>query len=264
MAPTYWHRQTAQSPLFEDLLWSRPENKTHAGKLLIVGGNLHGFSAPAAAYKDALGAGIGECRILLPDALKKTVGKILDVGEYGPSTPSGSFAKIGLAETLEQAQWADGVLLAGDFGRNSETAILIESFLQKYSGQVSLVQDSVEYITSSHPQLPTRLNTCLVLTMAQLQRLFTAYKWPKAIRLEMPQLQLTELLHEFSLKHNLNIIVKQLDTIHVVVGGEVSSTPADASLEDNWRIKTAAFACTWWLQNPSQTFEALTTSLIAG
>ena len=41
----YWHKQTAENPLYEDVLWARPENKHGAGKLLVVGGNLHGFAA---------------------------------------------------------------------------------------------------------------------------------------------------------------------------------------------------------------------------
>jgi hypothetical protein len=134
MDRTFWQRQTADKPLFPDLLWSRPETKRTAGKLLIVGGNAHGFSAAAEAYGAAAKAGIGTARVLLPDSLQKTVGKVFAAGEYAPSTPSGSFSQQALAELLELAQWADGVLLAGDFGRNSETAILLESFAAKYQG----------------------------------------------------------------------------------------------------------------------------------
>ena len=40
----YWHKQTSSKPLFPELIWSRPENRQLAGKLLIIGGNLHGFA----------------------------------------------------------------------------------------------------------------------------------------------------------------------------------------------------------------------------
>src|SRR3982750_2547854 len=119
MDRTYWHKQTAEKPLFPDMLWSRPENKRQAGKLLVVGGNVHGFAAAATAYAEAGKAGIGTARVLLPDSLQKTVGRVLEAGEYAPSTPSGSFSQRALAELLEMASWADGTLLAGDFGRNS-------------------------------------------------------------------------------------------------------------------------------------------------
>ncbi|MGC1176527.1 MAG: hypothetical protein WA843_00490, partial [Candidatus Saccharimonadales bacterium] len=71
MDHTYWHKQTAARPLFPDLLWSRPEHKAHAGKLLIVGGNAHGFAAPAEAYSQSQRAGVGVARALLPQPVKK-------------------------------------------------------------------------------------------------------------------------------------------------------------------------------------------------
>ncbi|HXY18323.1 MAG TPA: hypothetical protein VEH48_02805, partial [Candidatus Nitrosopolaris sp.] len=134
MEDTNWLRQTPDKPLFPDLLWSRPENKRQRGKLLIVGGNSHGFAAPASAFAAAGTAGIGAARVLLPDATQKTIGTGFTDAVFAPSTPSGSFSRQALAELLENAGWADGVLLAGDFGRNSETAILLESFLDKYKG----------------------------------------------------------------------------------------------------------------------------------
>src|SRR4051812_45465462 len=130
----YWQKQAATEPLFSDLLWSRPENRAHAGKLLIVGGNAQGLAAPAAAYSAATEAGIGTARVLLPDSLQKTVGRVFEAGEYAPSTPSGSFSRNALAELLAMSNWADGVLLAGDFGRNSETAIMLEQLVAKYEG----------------------------------------------------------------------------------------------------------------------------------
>ena len=82
MDRSYWHKQTADQPLFKDLLWSRPENRAQAGKLVIIGGNLHGISAPAEAYRQAEKAGAGSVRVLLPDSLKKTVGRMIEQGEY--------------------------------------------------------------------------------------------------------------------------------------------------------------------------------------
>src|SRR5882757_7834828 len=120
MEQTYWHKQAIDKPLFPELLWSRPENKSFAGKLLIIGGNAHGFAAPAEAYVAAEKAGIGTTRILLPDSLQKTVGKLFAPAEFATSNPSGGFAQTSLAEALALSDWADGILVAGDTGRNSE------------------------------------------------------------------------------------------------------------------------------------------------
>jgi NAD(P)H-hydrate repair Nnr-like enzyme with NAD(P)H-hydrate dehydratase domain len=60
---TNWFKQRQTEPLFADLLWSRPENRLRAGKLLIIGGNKHLVAAPGNAYTAAEKAGIGSCRV---------------------------------------------------------------------------------------------------------------------------------------------------------------------------------------------------------
>lgn len=257
----YWHKQTGDKPLFPDLLWSRPENKAHAGKLLIIGGNPHSFAAVAEAYTEATKSGIGVARVLLPDSLQKTVGKVLPEGEYAPSTPSGSFSQKALAELLAMSQWADSVLLAGDLGRNSETAILLEKFAEKYSGQLTITKDAVDYFKNL-PQILDRPETTLVLSLAQLQKQATNAHYPQAVTLDMDFLRLVDWLHDFTSQQQAAIITKHLDNIFVAVNGQVSSTKLS---EDQaiWRVRTAARSAVWWLQNPSKTFEALTASLVA-
>ncbi len=259
MENTYWHKQTVDKPLFPDLLWSRPENKRQAGKLLIVGGNLHGFAAPAEAYQLAMQAGIGSVKVLLPDALKKVVGPIIENGEYAPSTPSGSFSQKAVDELLALSDWADGVLLAGDFGRNSETAIVIEKFLIKSGALVTLTKDAVDYVTSASPLLK-RSDTVLVLSIAQLQRLAKKLQPAHAVRFSMDLLQMVEALHTISRTSGYGFITKHLEHLFVAVNGNVSSIKLSADMP-LWRVKSAAQVSVWWLQNPSKTFEALTTGI---
>ncbi len=259
MENTYWHKQTAGQPLFPDLIWSRPQNKQSAGKLLIVGGNVHGFSAVGQAYSAAVKAGVGTVRVVLPDSLQKTVSKMMPEAEFAPSNKSGGFGVAALALVLVQSEWADGVLLAGGFGRNSETAILIEKFLTKYKGLVTLVNDTCEYVTTSHDQVKQRGNTTVVMTLAQLQRLLTAYRWPRSVTLDMPLLQLIEIMHDFTAENPINIVTKQLENLLVSSGGQVSTSKSDKNLE-TWRTEAAAKAVVWWLQNPTMPFEAITTS----
>ncbi|HMH31073.1 MAG TPA: hypothetical protein VK534_01200, partial [Methylomirabilota bacterium] len=71
MDRTFWHKQTPTEPLFPDLLWSRPEGQAQKGKLLVVGGNAHGFAAPATAYAESQSAGVGLTRVLLPHHVKR-------------------------------------------------------------------------------------------------------------------------------------------------------------------------------------------------
>jgi hypothetical protein len=260
MAMDYWFKQTAAVPLFPDMEWSRPQTKSTAGKLLIVGGNAHGFAAAATAFQAAKNAGVGTVRMLLPDSLRGIVGKAFIAGELAPSTPSGSFAQKALLELLSMSQWADGVLLAGDLGRNSETAILIEKFLTKYSGQVTITQDAVDYAIHAPHTVLNRPETTMVLSFAQLQKLAMHAHFTTAFTFDMDFLRLVEALHDFTDKHRLNIVVKHLQNIFVAVGGQVRTTKLD---EDRkvWRVSTAAHTSVWWLQNPSKPFQALTSAI---
>ena len=262
MDRTWWHRQTPDKPLHPDLLWSRPQNKRQAGKLLIVGGNVHGFAAAGEAYSQAIKAGIGTARVLLPDSLQKTIGKVFEAGEYAPSTPSGSFAQTALGELLELAAWADSVLLAGDFGRNSETAIVLEKFVDKYNGRLTLTKDAVDYFIKTPSSLLDRVDCLLVPSFAQLQKLAIKASLTTVLTFSMDFLRLVDALHELTDKYQAGIIIKHLQTIFVALNGEVSTTKLDEDLE-TWRVATATRAAVWWLQNPGKPFEAMTASLAA-
>ncbi len=260
MERTYWQKQKSDQPLFSELLWSRPENTRQAGKLLIIGGNLHAFMAPAEAFATSVPAGIGSARVLLPDAAKKLVGSVLEDIDYAPSTPSGSFSQKALVDWLATSQWADGVLITGDLGRNSETSILLEKFLQKYTGQVTLTKDAVDYAIQIPNATLNRPDTLLVLSFAQLQKLAIKSGFTSAFTFSMDLLHLVEALHTFTETYQTYIIVQHLSQTHIAVNGNIVSYPIqkEASI---WRVKTAAHTAVWWLQNPGQPLEALSTAL---
>lgn len=257
--PNFWRKQ-ATEPLFPDLIWSRPEHKQQAGKLLIIGGNLHGFSAPAGAYQHSLNAGVGAAKVLLPNALQKTVGRILEHGEYAPSTPSGSFNQQALATWLEWSQWSDGILLAGDLGRNSETAITIENFTTKTSRPMTITKDAIDYFYTQPVAILDRPQTTLVLSLAQLQKLSRKAPLETALSFSFGLAQYVQWLHDFTQKHTCNIISYHHENIIVAAGGQVITTQVGE--QKSWRLKTATHAAVWWLQNPNKPLEALTSSLI--
>ncbi len=257
---TYWQKQSLDKPLFEDILWSRPENKLGAGKLLILGGNQHKFSAPSEALISAQKAGIGVAKILMPDKVAKILGTHLENTEFAPSNRSGSFAASALEEILSLSSWADGVLLAGDFGRNSETAILLENFLTKHLGQITITQDALDLFTSNPGPLLNRAETLLVASFAQTQKLAQNAKFEQALTYDMPLAQVVEFLHNFSSKFQAKIIIRHLDFLILAVDGQVCTTPADKA--QTWRVAQAARSSTYWLQQPQNAFKTLTTSLL--
>ena len=260
MGRTYWHKQTTSAPLFPDLLWSRPENKAHAGKLLIVGGNVMGFSSPAEAYAESERAGVGLTRVLLPLAVQRSLPKGFLEAEFAPDTPSGSFAQAALGELLPASEWSDAVLLAGDFGRNSETAVLLEKFAAEYDGQLALCCDALDYFSASATELFSRNQTLIVTNMAQLQKLATNYKFPKPFTSSMDFLHTIDQLHELTMDTTAFVVLIHEKSIFVAANGEVSTTQFEKlpSLS-----KTAGHATVWWLQNPLKPFEALSTAILA-
>lgn len=260
MPQAYWYHQTIDQPLFPELLWSRPENRVHAGKLLVIGGNAQGFAAAADAYRFAQQAGAGTTRVLLPDALQKLVSRLFAAGEFAPSTPSGSFSRQALAVLLDDAAWADGVLLAGELGHNSETAVMLEQFIKKYTGQLTITRDAIDYFTTTPHTLLSRPDTTLVLSLEQLQKLYKNSRQTVAITSDMDLVRLVDSLHDFTTITAVNIITRQADSLIVASARQVSTTKLSAPAT-SWRLQTAAGASVWWLQNPGQTFQALTTSV---
>lgn len=255
----YWYKQTPDQPLFPELEWSRPENKAYAGKLLIIGGNAHGFAAPAQAFQTALSAGAGSVRVLIPSAIQKLVGGFLPEAMFAPSTPSGSFAQASLDEWLLQSEWADAVLIPGDIGKNSETAVVLENYLLKFNGPFTVTKDAVDAFTSNPSALFDRSNTTLVCTFSQLQKLLIGLKYRTALTSDMDLLQLVRVLHELTSTYSANILVRHSDYSVVAVRGDVSTTPI--TQKGPWSIQTATSASVWAMQHPSKTFESLTSSL---
>ena len=259
MANTYWRKQEDYEPLFPDILWSRPQTKHGSGKLAIIGGNSHGFNAPGLAYSVALESGAGVCNVLLPDAIKKTVRLVLPDADYAPSNPSGSFSKQALAQFIEISNWGDAALLAGDLGRNSETAALLESYAASYQGMLTVTQDAADYFKSTPKFLLERPDTLLVVSLAQLQKIFINAPLITPITHSMTLAQLAEALYELTLEHPASIVVKHGDFAFVAADGQVTST---IYKDEIWRIKTAARASIFWMQNEKEPLAAITSSLL--
>jgi NAD(P)H-hydrate repair Nnr-like enzyme with NAD(P)H-hydrate dehydratase domain len=258
MENTNWFRQ-ANKPLFEDLLWSRPENKRYAGKLLIVGGNLHSLAVPAAAFAAAEKAGIGTARVVLPGAAQKVLGRGFLEAEFAPNTPSGSFSREALAVILENAHWADGVLLAGDFGRNSETAILLESLLDKYTGPLVAAGDAVDYFLGGKSRLLERPNTVSLINLGKLQKLVKNNTPQDVIKHDMNLIDLVNILQKWTDGQNLGVVTRHQASLVAAYGGKVSTTTSEDELA--WQIELAAYVATWLIQQPAKPFEAITTAI---
>jgi ADP-dependent NAD(P)H-hydrate dehydratase / NAD(P)H-hydrate epimerase len=255
----YWQKQTAEKPLFPDIEWSKPEQRSLRGNLGIIGGNKLGFAGVAESYSTALNTGAGDVRVLLPDVLRKTIPPIITDTIFGATNPSGSLARDARIEMLALGQWAKGVLLAGDAGRNSETAILYEDFLADYRGQLTITRDAVDLIKNSPQALAERPDTLLVVSFAQLQKLFQSVYYPKILTFSMQLTNLVEALHKFTITYPVTIAVLHKDYLLVAHGGEVTSTEWQNPMAI-WRGTVATKAAVYWLWNPGKPLQAVTAS----
>lgn len=258
----YWHRQTTDKPLYPDIEWSKPEQRTLRGRLGIIGGNKLGFAGVAEAYTTALQNGAGEVRVLLPDILKKTIPRTMSDVVYGATTISGGLAKEATDDMLALGAWSSAILFVGDAGRNSETAIAYEDMLRKWDGVAVITRDAVDLIKNAPEFIVSRPQTTLVISFAQLQKLFQMVYYPKVLTFSMQLMQLVEAVHKFTLTYPVTLVVLHKDTLIVAHGGEVTTTPWDNAMLI-WRGVLAAKIATYLMWTPSNPLESTTTSVLA-
>jgi len=257
----YWHKQTIDKPLYPDIEWSKPEQRTHRGKLGIIGGNKLGFISVAESYTNALQTGAGEVRVLVPDVLRKSIPPSMTEVIFGATNPSGGLASDALVEMKAIGDWATGILLIGDSGQNSETAILYDNFIREYSGPLTITRDAIDLVKNNSALLVERPCTLLIASFAQLQKLFQSVYYPKVLTFSMQLTNLVEALHKFTITYPVSIAVLHKDSMIVATGGEVTSTPFDEPMRI-WRGITATTAATYWLWSPSKIIESVTASLV--
>lgn len=252
----YWQNQL-DKPLFPNLLWSRPETKHGAGKILIIGGQAQEFIHVAESYAATEKAGAGVIRVLMPSSTQK-VTKMLPNIEYAPSNTSGSFAKSALTELLTAAEWADTVLIAGNLGKNSETNLMLEAFMHKHTEQLIIAAESIQSITLPPTDLLLKNNTTLVLTFGELQKYVAALKLETPLTSNIGNPDFALLLQEITASNPVNIVTIHGNNIWAACGGKVSLT------KNNKQTSPATFAAesaVWLAQNPNKPFEAITIAI---
>ena len=258
----YWQKQTADDPLYPDLEWSKPEQRSLSGRLGIVGGNKLGFAGVAEAYSTALKTGAGEVRVLLPDVLKKTIPAAMTDAHFAATNPSGSLAKDARIDLLALGAWSNQMLMIGDAGRSSETAILYEEFLLDYKGPLTVTRDAIDLIKNSSRTLVERPDTLIIASFAQLQKLFQAVYYPKVLTFSMQLTNIVEALHKFTITYPITIAVLHRDTFIIASDGQVVTTPWEDPMLI-WRGAVASKAATYWLWNPSKPLAATAAAVVS-
>ena len=258
---SYWLKQSSTKPLFPDIEWNKPEQRSHAGKLAIIGGNKLGFVAIRDAYEVATELGAGQIRAILPDVLKRTIPPSVSDAIFVPSNPSGGFSREALPEFQAACAWADLCLLIGDAGRNSETAMSFEALLESDS-RVVITRDAVDLLMPAMGRFVDREHTTFVVSFAQLQKIFQSVYYPKILSFSMQLLQLVETLHKFTITYPVTIVTFHQNQLILAHNGQVITQEFDQPMAI-WRGITATKAATYLLWNPTKPLEAIAASFSA-
>lgn len=262
---SYWQKQT--EPLFPDLFWNIPEQKT--GHVAVTGGNSQNFSAPIKISEYLTKTfPFANVSTFLPDALHSKLPPLPNF-HFVKSTTNGAIAN---SPELGSAFTTPNLLLAGDFSKNSETSITLASALKSTLETPShplqhclITRDSVDLLAADASTWLNFPEIILVASMAQLQKVFRAAYYPKMILLSQPLVPTIETLHKFTLTYPLTILTFHQEQILVAGHGEITSTPianTDYSPISLWSGELAANIIAMNAYNPNQPLGATTAAVL--
>ena len=243
-----------ESPLFPEVVWSKPETKRSAGKLAIIGGSAGAMSNVASVYSAAENAGAGTIHLLVPDSLAK-VTKDVPYIQYAASNPSGGFAKSALSELLTLSSAMNGVLIAGDLGKNSETSQMLESYIEKYEGILAVSSLSLESFSIKINRFLDRPETILSLNLNQLRELVIEQVMDTPVTSDIGLSQLAQILHNITSKNQCLLVVETADRVWVSYQGKVVDCIPNCF--------NSVKATVWAIQQPEKLLEAAVSSMAA-
>lgn len=256
---SYWQKQSSTKPLFPDIEWTKPEQRSHAGKLLIIGGNKLSFIATATAYQEANDLGAGQVRVLLPDALKSVIPPTIVDTVYTKSTASGGMSKDDTVVAKSALGWSDHGLLIGDAGRNSETAMIYEELLST-DRPLTITRDAVDLLRVASTQLVARQRTTLVLSFAQLQKLFQAVYYPKMLGFSMQLSLLVDTMHKFTITYPVTIVTYHQNQCIIAHGGDIVTQEFDQPMMI-WRGSVATAIACYQMWTPKKQLESCASAI---
>lgn len=224
------------------------------GRVLLVGGHRDGFAELQKLYQGFEDAQVAECHLALPDKLSKLVGN-LDGISLLASTPSGSISRDALSELVYLANESDLVSLGPDLSNNSETTLTMQRLIQETRASILIPPGSTEQLLPEAGEWKNKDNLLLFVSHKQLYKLASKL----AVDTVIPLSPTNELIAEIALKvsesFSPSIVIMMPDNIIVAVSGRASITKADT----NDIGKVVGLTGTFWLQNESKRYEALTT-----
>jgi uncharacterized protein YciI len=138
---------------------------------------------------------------------------------------------------------------------------LLEKFVTKYKGLLTISGDALDYFIQTKPSILERPDTSLVLNLSQLQKLAAQSQLTLPITSNMDLLRLVDALHDLSAQHPAYLSFRYDEHSLVAAGGRVSSTKSLGKAKDV-QAEMAVQAAIWWMQAANRPFEAITSSIL--
>jgi hypothetical protein len=135
-----------------------------------------------------------------------------------------------------------------------------ETLLSSHAGHIVITRDAVDLIRPASTALVARPKTTLVLSFAQLQKLFQAVYYPKILSFSMQLMQLVDTLHKFTLTYPVTIVTFHQSQLIIAHDGEVVTQEFDEPMAI-WRGTVATKAASYLLWTPSKPLEAIAASI---
>lgn len=206
----------------EELTWNIPEKKQ--GTVNIVGGNSQSFRTEI-KVTEFLNEKypIEKLNVVLPDTLKNQLPPLPNF-KFLKSTDSGSFADE--KEIAGVFNLGDFNLLLGDLSKNSITGKAILNACKKSEKSILITRDAVDLMTDNiNETCLMNENLIFFASIAQLQKLLRAIYYPKMLLLSQSLVQVSEVLHKFTLSYPVSIITLHNEQILIAKNGNVKAVP---------------------------------------
>jgi NAD(P)H-hydrate repair Nnr-like enzyme with NAD(P)H-hydrate dehydratase domain len=247
----------ADTPLYPNVLFSRPVTRSGGGTLLVVGGHSGEFSQPTAIHQLALAAGVGECQVALPDVLAKLLGGAPGT-HFVASSPSGSLGTEALGRILELSEEADAVALGASLSNNSNTSILVEKLAAELERPVVVFADALTVLQHNIRTVTDNPSALVIATMPEVFKLCGRLGIPINIRRDAGLINKLEIVQDLRADSACQYAVFGSEII-VAAGAEMVVTPINHRLSLIPALFHAVLS-TFWLQNRGNKHAGLATA----
>lgn len=248
---------------YEDLKWNIPERKQDS--VNIIGGNEGNFRTEVKVSEFLNNEyPIKTLNVVLPDKLKNKLPPLPNF-VFLPSTDKGTFADS--QELRDMFGVAGFNLVLGDFSKNAITGKAVAGACQRSEKMTLVTRDAVDLLAENETErVLMNENLILFASLPQLQKILRAVYYPKMLLLSQSLVQVTEVLHKFTLSYPVNIVTLHNGQVLVAGSGVVKAMPLEKSGYSPvsiWSGELAAKIVAMNLYNPNRFIDASICAIFA-